>query len=319
MPSGGLVAMGNVRAFAADLRAGFLGLLGAQIAFLWGARRWYDAVVAVGDAYALGMANLTRLPTLYVGTAKSVYVAPYGRFERSLLRRARAVFVRDEPTAEALRGRRVQATAPGNVIVDLIDAAPAAFPGDWLGIVPGSRAQAYPDAVRLARIARELAERRPEIRTLLSIAPNLEASRFAAALGADGWSVTAGNDPAIAFEASHGPARLVGWHGSFGAFVRASIAVLGQAGTGNEQAAAFGRPVVAVATPPGSSDWYRMRQGRLLGAALLLVTPESAAREIEALLSDEPRLAAMAATGRERMGPPGGAAEIARAIVREVG
>ena len=78
MPSGGLVAMGNVRAFARDLGAGFVGLFFAQLRFLRAARDAYGIAVAVGDSYALGLALCARLPTLFVGTAKSAYVAPYG-------------------------------------------------------------------------------------------------------------------------------------------------------------------------------------------------------------------------------------------------
>src|SRR5471032_1406451 len=120
MPSGGLVAMGNVRAFAGDLRAGFLGHLIGQIAFLRRSRARYATVVAVGDVYALLLARFARRPVVFVGTAKSVYVASYGPLERRVLRGARAVFVRDEATAATLRAANVDARAPGNVIVDLL-------------------------------------------------------------------------------------------------------------------------------------------------------------------------------------------------------
>ena len=46
MPSGGLVAMGNVGAFARDLRAGFPRLFAQQLAFLRGGRCHDDVVVA---------------------------------------------------------------------------------------------------------------------------------------------------------------------------------------------------------------------------------------------------------------------------------
>ncbi|MBV9408852.1 MAG: hypothetical protein JO164_08500, partial [Candidatus Eremiobacteraeota bacterium] len=117
MPSGGLVAMGNVRAFARDLGAGFLGLFVRQVRFLRGARGRYAAVVAVGDAYACALARLAGPSLAFVGTAKSVYVAPYGPGERRILRGARRIFVRDAATAAALQRHGVAAEAPGNVIV----------------------------------------------------------------------------------------------------------------------------------------------------------------------------------------------------------
>ena len=320
MPSGGLVAMGNVRAFAGDLGAGFLPLFWAQCRFLWQIGSAYDAVVAVGDVFALGLTLFSRRPTLFVGTAKSVYVAPYGPFERVILRRARRIFVRDEPTALVLRAERVAAEAPGNVITDLIDEEPPAMPGEWLALLPGSREPAYGDGLRLARVARAVSLLRPGLGALLSVAPALDAERFARDLAADGWHISDVGPGAAAFEARAAAARLVAWRGSYGALLRASVAVLGQAGTANEQAAAFGLPVIALGGPSPGGDWYRMRQRRLLGDALLLVTPEpaGAAAAIDALLSDSVGRARMARAGRERMGSAGGAVAIAQAILRTV-
>jgi uncharacterized protein (TIGR03492 family) len=318
MPSGGLVAMGNVRAIAQDVRAGFAALLGAQLAFLSSLHARYDTVLAVGDAYALALALLVRTRTVFVGTAKSVYVAPYGPFERTLLRRAGLAFVRDEPTAQRLRSEGVDARAPGNVIVDLAGEGEALDPpGDWLGILPGSRAEAYDDGIRLARVVRALGALRSEVRAAFSIAPTLDAARFATSLGADGWDVTAGEGDRP-FGAAARNVTLTGWTGGVGPILRASTLVLGQAGTANEQAAALGVPVVALGGAEGErEDWYRMRQRRLLGDALAIVPrePARAAAEVAALLGDPERLERMRVAGRQRMGGRGGARAIALAAL----
>jgi uncharacterized protein (TIGR03492 family) len=319
MPSGGLVAMGNVRAFARDLGAGFVALFFAQLRFLRGARDAYGLAVAVGDSYALALALGARLPTLFVGTAKSAYVAPYGPFERTLLRRARRVFVRDDRTAADLREHGVPlASAPGNVIVDLLRADGPALPGDWIGLLPGSREAAYADAVRLARVVRALGAVRPGVRALLSVAPTVGAGRLAAGLAADGWRVADGAGD-VPFVASVPGAEIDAWSGGLGAFLRASRVAIGQAGTANEAAAACGVPVVALDDDPGpGASWYRMRQRRLLGEALEIVAaePRAAAAAVAGLLADEPRLARMRAAGRERMGRSGGAEAIADEVVR---
>jgi len=300
MPSGGLVAMGNLRAFAADVRAGFFGLAARQFAFLSAAHERYAAVVAVGDAYALLFARVARRPAIFVGTAKSVYVAPYGPAERRLLRTARRVFVRDSATADFLRGHGVAAEAAGNVIVDLL-ATDARV--DWHGaaeriaLLPGSRARAYDDGLRLATVARLVARRVPGTAAVMSIAPGLATARFACALT---------GEPPIA-----------SWHDDLGALLADATLALGQAGTANEAAAACGVPVVAFEFDGArKSAWYRMRQARLLGDALAVVPgePERAADAIAALLADPARRAHMARVGRERMGAGGGAAAIARAI-----
>jgi uncharacterized protein (TIGR03492 family) len=313
MPSGGLVAMGNVRALSRDMRAGFVRLLFAQLAFLRRAGRNYDALVAVGDVYALSLSLLAGVRTAFVGTAKSVYVAPYGPFERRVLARAARVFVRDAATAQRLRAQGVPAEAPGNVIADLIGEAQPAATGSWLGVLPGSRVEAYADGVKLARVVRALGELAP-VQALFSVAPRLDAERFAGAFERDGWTVS--RDGAFGvFEARAAGARLVAWPGELGPLLRAVRLVLGQAGTANEAAAACGVPIVALAES-GPEPWYRMRQRRLLGDAVKVVpeAPAAAAQAVAALLADERERARMGSLGRERMGGPGGAAAIAAAV-----
>lgn len=318
MPSGGLVAMGNLAAFSRDLRAGFLSLLAAQIGFLRAARSAYDCVVAVGDVYALLLARFTALPTVYVGTAKSVYVVPYGSLERRVLRGARAVFVRDEATAVDLRAHRVAAQAPGNVIVDLLydDAASLVWTKPLrLALLPGSREPAYGDAVLLAAVARRVAELHADVEAAISVAPGLDATRFAETLRADGWSLQM-----EAADSFHAPPVLRGVRGGLGALLATATVAIGQAGTANEAAAGCGLPVVALETPIGSRavGWYRMRQAKLLGEALAIVPGdvEGAARAVVALLDDSARRERMGAIGRERMGGSGGAARIAAEIAR---
>jgi tetraacyldisaccharide 4'-kinase len=297
MPSGGLVAMGNVRAFARDLGAGFIGLLARQVRFLRAARGRYAAVIAVGDAYACALARLARTPLVYVGTAKSVYVARYGPGERRILRGARRVFVRDAATAADLRAHGVDAEAPGNVIVDLVatDARVAWRAPLRLALLPGSRERAYADAMRIAAVVALLRERAP-LDAVLSIAPNLQPERFAPALEAGG---------------------LRAWTGPLGALLHGATLAIGQSGTANEAAAAEGLPVVALELDDAPRDaWYRKRQVGLLGDALQIVPgePRAAAEAIGALLADDLRRARMGAVGRERMGGPGGARAIAQAL-----
>jgi len=324
MPSGGLIAMGNVRNIARDVGGGLVGLTLAQLRFLQASRGEYAAVAAIGDTYALLMALRADAPTAYVGTAKSVYVAPYGPFEERVLRKARAIFVRDEPTAARLRERGTDASAPGNVIVDLFATADDPLADDAfagfapaIALFPGSRSGAYGEGRTLARFVRELARERPALGAALSIAPGLDAGRFGAIFAGDGWDVRATGDPSRPFDLYAGDRALVrAWRGEIGPLLSRATIVIGQAGTANEAAAGAGVPVIAYA-PPGerANAWYRTRQRGLLGDALLVVTEPTALAEIGALLDDPKRRATMGSVGRERMGAPGGAHAIARAIV----
>lgn len=326
MPSGGLIAMGNLRNIAADLRGGLLGLTWKQRAFLTRARGEYERVVAIGDVFALLMALAAHAPTTYVGTAKSVRVAPYGPFERRVLRRANAIFVRDSATAEILRAQGVDAHAPGNVIVDLFggdddpraDAAAAGF-APVLVLFPGSRRSAYADARFLFGIVARIAHDRPHLGALLSIAPLLDPHTFAAALREDGWTIDETQDARVPFVVRRDERVYArAWRGAIGPLLARAQLVMGQAGTANEAAAAAGVPVVAFERDRDrKTAWYRMRQHGLLGEALVVLPgdPARAAAGVSALLEDAPRRARMGALGRERMGGPGGARAIARDIV----
>ncbi len=325
MPSGGLIAMGQVRNISRDLRAGLIGLTLAQRAYLVSARGRYDVVVAVGDVFALIMALAAHAPTTYVGTAKSVRVAPYGAFERRMLRRARNVFVRDEATAQRLREQGVDASAPGNVIVDLF-AAPDDPHADHavrgfapaIAVLPGSRAMAYDDARFLLDVVRRCARDHPKLGAILSIAPMLDPQTYERVLRDDGWDVRAGADPRMSFVAlAEGREIVRAWRGALGPLLARAQVVIGQAGTANEAAAAAGVPVMAFERGKDrKTAWYRMRQVGLLGDALMIAPgdPARACAALSALLDDAPRRVAMGTAGKERMGPPGGALAIAHSI-----
>lgn len=328
MPSGGLIAMGNVRNIASDVRAGLVGLTLGQRAFLVAARGRYGRVAAVGDVFALLMSLAAHAPVTFVGTAKSVRVAQYGPFERTVLRRAERVFVRDLATAERLRAQGVDAQAPGNVIVDLFasaddERADEAFKGftPAIAMFPGSREGAYDDALMLSDIVARLAPEHPNLGAVLSVAPRLDIARFERLLSSR-WTLGEHRNPAVAFELrAQGRTFIRAWRGPIGPLLKRAALVIGQAGTANEAAAAGGIAVVAIERGNNRKDaWYRKRQRGLLGNALAVFPgdPEIAVRELSALLADDARRARMGREGRENMGPPGGARAIATMLVEPI-
>jgi uncharacterized protein (TIGR03492 family) len=324
MPSGGLIAMGNLRNISRDVRSGLLALTLRQRSFLRRSRRTYDRVVAIGDVYALLMTLAAKTPTTYVGTAKSVRVAPYGAVERAVLRRADQIFVRDEPTAQRLRAEHVPASAPGNVIVDLFgDEDPRAAEciagfDPAIALFPGSRQSSYGDAAFLIDVLRAVAQSQPRLGAVLSIAPLLEPERFIERIQRQGVQVDRRDDERIPFAVRVGDRVLVrAWHGSIGPLLSRVAVVTGQAGTANEAAAAA---VAFERERDRKTAWYRMRQHGLLGEALEVLPGDlqSAASGLRALLDDAPRRARMGEHGRERMGGPGGARAIAQAMVESL-
>jgi uncharacterized protein (TIGR03492 family) len=329
MPSGGLIAMGNVANIARDVRSGLLALSFAQYKYLRGVRGRYDVAAAIGDAYALMMTLIARAPTVFVGTAKSVNVAPYGPFEERVLRRARACFVRDEPTARRLREHGVPVEEPANVIVDLFatsddpraqDAVAEFDPA--IALFPGSRESAYADARFLLNVAGDLA-RGTRLGAVLSVARGLSADRFAQAAREDGFDVVRFDDATIPFAlARAGRTVARAWRGTLGPILDRVSLVLGQAGTANEAAAAAGVPVVAFERERDRKGrWYRQRQRGLLGDAMIVLPAgaREAAAGVAGLIGDAARREAMGAQGRARMGSPGGARRVAERLYAVAG
>lgn len=325
MPSGGVIAMGNVRNIGRDVRAGLIAHTLAQLRFLRGVRGTYPVAVAVGDVFALVMALRARAAkTVFVGTAKSVYVAPYGTLEERAIRKADAAFVRDAPTAARLAQHGIAAQA-ANAIVDLYARDADGIGADFeplLALFPGSREPAYEDAPFMAAVVRTLAREMPGAGGYLSIAPGLDAGRMRAAFEADGWRTADASSPLVPFSLYDGEREVLrAWQGPLGAMLRRASLVLGQAGTANEAAAAAGIPVVAFARHgEARTPWYRRRQLGLLGDAMLVASANAsaAAAQVTALLRDAQRRARMGEIGRERMGPPGAVAEIAARIAAMV-
>lgn len=338
MPSGGLVAFWNLRNIARDVGAGLIGLTMRQFAFLRGRRD--DVVIAVGDVFCLAACLMfARRPTVFVATAKSEYVARHSWFEAKIARRARAVFARDAATAHALAALGVRATFAGNVMMDGLTEShvelPAAPNSVRIGVLPGSRADA-PDnaeaaARRLKKIADLLRQRGQHVQAYVSLAPTVALEDLLAGLrrggvvaaptGAESGVVAISDEGALGAATRASVAAAV-VRGAFGDLLRASEIVLGQAGTGNEQAVGLGKPVVSAAdSKPGKPDrvgWYRMRQQRLLGDALLVLPAaddDAFASGVVSLLDDGGRRIAMARAGRERMGGSGGAREVAKAAL----
>jgi len=329
MPSGGLVTYWNVRNFARDLRAGLGGLTLAQFRYLT-RQRQRDAIVAVGDIFCLALCLVAaRCPTVFVATAKSDLVAPHSRLELAIARKAMVTFARDAATAAKLKAAGVNATFAGNIMMDGLNSTGAHLgvaPGALVvAVLPGSRSDAgsaLGEQMQRLRAFSRLAKREGHtVQALVSIAPSADEHELCQAVEHHGVQlVTSGSTSGVIASGADDDLQLSLVRGAFGDLIGCADIVFGQAGTGNEQAAGSGKPVLAAAVAgedPNKMGWYRMRQKKLLGDALLVLPgePDVFAAEALRLINDPARMAHMAAVGRDRMGPPGGAAAVAKAAL----
>ncbi len=335
MPSGGFI-LHNKRALAADLRGGLARLTALQLRALWLIRRHLSLIVAIGDLVPLALAWMSQAPYALVGCAKSDHYVD-GRFsdyfphERWLLARRRclAIYPRDGLTAANLASRGFRAFDLGNPMMDDVDTdgteggssdAPDAAER-VIGLLPGSRDEAYGNFADLLESCRGIAATAPEgtrMRFSAAIADSLAVDRLLEIARAAGWIPTSADGSTVL----SGPAgeSLALSSGRFGEWCRSLHAVVGLSGTANEQCAGLGLPVVVFpGHGPQFDARFARRQVQLLGESILLVErPGAVAAALWSVLRDPARLSRIAASGRQRMGPPGASRRIAEHLAKVV-
>ena len=301
MPSGGLIAQ-DWRRLGRDLAHGLALLTLRQLSWLRSQRRNFSQLVAVGDLWPVILGALSGIrPLTFIGTAKSNYHHPYSRLEAWVLRAFHVYsLVRDEPTAAHLRRLGVEAQWVGNAMMD--------------GLEP--QELDFHLAEREAHLERPLCG-------LVAVAPSIDLHRLAQAC-ADfqlesapypGWSALsplAPTSPKVRFYLVQGHLADV---------LANSQVALGLAGTAHEQAAGWGLPVVAFEPQgPHNLPWYRFRQQGLLGEALEVVYDRDSAiiEALARLFLDPQERQRRGQIGRQRLGPPGGAARMAQIIVKRL-
>ncbi len=314
LPSGGFALRGSWRGLWADLRDGALRAWQEQRETLRQQRGRHDLAIAIGDTYCLWMTASSGAPVVFIATAKSQRHDPYLWVERLLLRRlARAVFARDQVTADALAEAGVPARCVGNPLMDTITSGSETLPlrgnRPIITFLPGSRAGAYANVPLLLRLCEEVS-RQVEVDFLCALAAGVDREKLDAAAWQTGWTVSGQILKSGSIE--------IALTTAFGDAVQAAEVVVGLAGTANEQAAGLGKPVVAF---PGPSSQFTPRflalQQRLLGEALVAASGwREAATAIVRLLHDPVERARRGEVGRARMGPPGAVSKIATEIIR---
>lgn len=310
----------------ADLRRGWLGALGESLAAARAARP--HLAVAVGDLLPAAFASLAGLPAVLVGCNKTDWYSGWGEsylaIEVAALRVwGTEVLPRDRRTHERLSRLGLRSTWAGNVMPDLIGALPP--PGEGIALLPGSRADARAnlplmlEALRSAGLlapAKQDPGRSGHARPAAPAQSRPGQPAAPPAANAQPGPVYAALAPGMDDLADLAAAAGVPVVGIEQALAGAGI-VLGTAGTASEVAAAHGRPVIAFAGPgPQYTPYFAARQKDLLGDALVLCErdPEAIGAAARLALADAAFRTRAACAGRERVGEPGAAREIAQVL-----
>lgn len=308
-------------------------------------------VLAVGDIVPLGFAWWSGLPYAFVGTAKSEYYlrdevgllpqpklqtgrmaggtrSVYFPWELWLMKRSRcrAVFPRDQITADVLQPYRIPVCSLGNPMMDHLE--PRSLLSEnvdhWENslkvlLLPGSR---FPEAQRnwerILQAVDSIQEQYPGRRLILlaALSPALDLAPFIQALTAQGWrSSLAPTHPVTPTSISYSrySATLQFSQSSYNEYLHLADVAIAMAGTATEQFAGLGKPVISLpGWGPQFTQSFAEAQTRLLGASVTLCGyPAEVGLEIKKMMANPDRLHIIAQNGRHRLGKPGAAHRIA--------
>ncbi len=314
MPSGGFI-LRDAQALRNDMRAGLGKLALRQLRFL-ASLTPPRLVVAVGDMLPVAASLILPSERVLVGCNKTDFYASWGSSylaaEIALFKWAGiTIYPRDPLTHHRLRHLGVHSEALGNPMMDGLSME---WPGEAgvLGVLPGSRPEAFENFAQILPCLEALGPRMP-FEALLAAPRNLDPLGWEAIARDAGWE--------IAPDAFRKDQLILRRDHDFAQVLRRSRAVLGLAGTANEQAVGCGRPVVAF---PGKGPQYNplfaKLQAELLGPGIEVTdaTPAGVAEAIVRAFGPD-RQAAARMAGRERMGEPGAASRIAQSLRQKLG
>ena len=329
MPSGGLIPGNWIKNLWKDFSSGLGGLILKQTDKLKKLKDTVSVVVAVGDLYPVIMSGMfTGMPLIFVGTAKSDYFCAYSGLEKMAIKRyCQKVFPRDELTAESLRKSGIDAQWVGNAMMDSMNITGERFgiPEDKtvVALLPGSRDVAYEDFPVILTAAEKIVEQsKDSIAFVVPIADSISVNKLIEPSREAGFQLTHyEKKEGLVGKLTRQEIKALLLRKRFGDALNISRLVIGQAGTGNEQAVGLGIPVISFDSGGQKKlGWYRLRQKGLLGDSLLITKRNSKviAKKALKLLDDKEEYDKMAAIGKERMGPPGGAEKMAEFIYNKL-
>lgn len=271
--------------------------------------------VVVGDVplLILGYLALQR-DIIFLAPAKSDYQRPHYRIEELVMRKIpRKVLTHDQYTATNLQKKGIPAYFLGNPMMDeLIPRGIDLGKPPIIGILPGSRKEAYKNFLKILKVVELVSER---VSFVCALPDSLKIEKIIELGKKTMWSY---EDGALVKNGK----RVLLVKDGFTDVISGSDIIIGLAGTANEQAAGLGKPVLSFAGHGPQTTPGRMKdQARLLGGAVKFISdfPDGVVSEISFLLRNPEERERRGKIGVLRMGPPGGARKIAELIIEEFG
>ncbi len=286
-PSGGFIR--NIGDLWRDIRAGALTQALAQRRLIQSLIPSVEGVLCVGDIFSLWMGGTQqKRPTIFLPTAKSDTFMPHSDLERRVMKRhAQLVFPRDQLTTTSLQQHGVPAHFHGNPMMDKLHASglctSSTHKGPILGLLPGSRDEAYANFATLLILVTHLLDKHIDLHPVAAIPPSLDKDRLATIAKKVGWTL----DSDHLHRPNTSQTILLSTH--FNDVITHSRLLIGLAGTANEQALHLNKPVICF---PGAGPQTTLKrfqeQQQLCGNHLHIVedpTPDRILETVQTLLN----------------------------------
>lgn len=283
LPSGGFIR--DFKSLWGDLKAGLISIIRTQRQQIQVLQPSADCIVCVGDVYALWMGHcLDKNRVVFLPTAKSDLIVSHSFMERIFIKKwAGKIYTRDSETAKSLQHHRLPAIFLGNPMTDELPTSKTDYTfsanAKTIGILPGSRAEAYQNLVFILQIISQLSQKDSSLQYILGIAQSLDSDELVRAVAPFGWKLQSSKNMS---RLSHSAGVEVKIAAEFGDVITHSDLILGLAGTANEQAVYMGKPVMCFeGFGPQSTRQRFIEQKKLLGDRLILIEN----RRIETIVS----------------------------------
>ena len=331
LPSGGFMR-NSLSNFLGDIKAGLLGITIEQIKAISKVKDEVDLVIPVGDVFILILAGLfTNKKIVFIPTAKSEYISGHYWIEKFLMKKmVEIVLPRDKKTAQVLQESGVNARFVGNAMMDCFEINDLDFcikdDSKVVGILPGSREEAYVNIKFILRIINKLEQLEfQKMDFLVAMASNLSIDRLKKVIYGTDWNIVESSSTEknlgiylkLISPCEKSVIRIIYHH--FGDVLNKSDIFIGLAGTANEQAVGMGKPLISF---PGEgsqfTEKFALAQRSLLGKSVSLIErdPQKIASKVKFVLNNKEVYNTMSRIGKKRMGKTGGIKAMVDIIIK---
>ncbi|MFN4151361.1 MAG: lipid-A-disaccharide synthase-related protein [Candidatus Sericytochromatia bacterium] len=334
LPSNGF-GYQNWKLFFKDIESGLLSNVKNWYGTLKKLSPQVDYVIGVGDIVPVMAIKVLNKPSAFIGCAMSDYYlkkgegpSSYSSVKRKILKDSNTlVFPRDNYTTQNLLKLGIRAEYHGNPMLDCIEynknlELNLSKYARVIGVLPGSHDDARENFRKIIDLAQKMSQNNKPFTYLVAVADKEDIPRYGKDLSNRNWFIQKTTPKHTIWKNNKDELHLL--NGYFGNVLMSSHVIIGTSGTGNEQAAGLGIPVVSFGA--GSIQYtlkFGAAQQKLLGKSLAFLpqlepTPEMFLKYVERAFNDTKYREEVKQIAIERFGDFGASERIVYRILQDI-